>query len=374
MIIASLRRILALIKKEFILTWLDPKSRGMIIMMPLMQLFIFGQTVTMEVKNIDLAVLDLDRTVESRELISRFEASTHFRHLYFFEDHVTFQREIDIQNVQLGLEINDGFGTKIRAHRPTEVLVIADGRSTNTAALASSYASLIVADYNKEITPKTILSKTPSVNLITRHWFNPNLDYQWFILPIIACNLSVVMSLILTSLSIARERELGTFDQLIVSPLSAKEILIGKTIPPLSIALTLTMIMSLAVNLIYDVPLIGSPWLLLLSTATALLAMVGVGLFISSICKTQQQAVLSVMTFMSPIVLTAGYLSPIEDMPVFLQYLTYANPMRWYVANSKAIFLKDIPVSMVLDNCVPLLLIAAGTLTLAAWTFKRNLE
>lgn len=368
--IASLRRILALIKKEFIMIWLDPKSRGVIIATPLLQLFIFANTVTMEVKNIDLAILDLDRTVESRELISHFEGSDHFREFSYFENEQSFRDAIDIQAVQLGLKIKDGFGRDVQAKIPTEVLIVADGRSTNTAALAAGYANLIIANYSATVSPVT----GSAVNIVVRNWFNPNLEYQWFILTIIVCMLSVVMTLILTSLSIARERELGTFDQLVVSPLSSAEILIGKTIPPLIIALGITVLMTGAVTTIYTVPFHGSLLLLLFSTLIALTSIIGVGLFISSICKTQQQAMLSVMTFMAPITLTAGYISPIEDMPVFLQYLTYANPMRWYVASTKGLFLKGIAYDMVLQNCYPLIVIAIITLTLAAWTFTLKRE
>jgi len=365
-----LRRIIALIKKEFIMIWLDPKSKGLIIGMPLIQLLIFANTATMEVKNIDLAVLDQDKTVESRELLSHFEGSTHFRQLYYFDNEIEFRNEMDIQSVQLGLQIQNGFGENIKRQKPTEVFIIADGRSTNTASLASGYAQQIVAAYSSIITTKT----GAAVNILVRNWFNPNLEYQWFILTIIVCMISVVMTLVLTSLSIAREKELGTYDQLIVSPLSATEILIGKTIPPLIIAMALTITMSIAVTVIYGIPLNGPMWLLLLSTFTALLSVIGVGLFISSICKTQQQAMLSAMTFMTPIVLTAGYISPIEDMPEILQYLTYANPMRWFIANTKGIFLKDLSVVIVLQNCIPLLIIAIICLYLASWTFKQKLE
>lgn len=368
--IEILRRVIALIKKEFIMIWRDPKSRGVIIATPLLQLFIFANTVTMEVKNIDMAILDLDRTVESRELISNFEGSTHFRDFYYFDDEISFRKAIDIQSVQLGLQIKNGFGRNVQGKIPTDVLIIADGRSTNTAALAAGYANLIIANYSATVSPV----KGSAVNITIRNWFNPNLDYQWFILTVIVCMLSVVMTLILTSLSIARERELGTFDQLIVSPLSSTEILIGKTIPPLIIALGLTILMTGAVTSIYTVPFRGSLLLLLFSTLIALISIIGVGVFISSICKTQQQAMLSVMTFMAPITLTAGYISPIEDMPVFLQYLTYANPMRWYVSSTKGLFLKGISYDMVMQNCYPLIVIAIITLTLAAWTFKQKRE
>ena len=211
------------------------------------------------------------------------------------------------------------------------------------------------------------------MDITVRNWFNPNLEYKWYILTIIVAMLSLVTTLILTSLSIARERELGTFDQLIVSPLSSFEILLGKSIPPLIIAMTLTMVMIGIVIVFFHVPFNGSIFLFLISILISLLAIVGVGLYISSICNTQQQAILSVMTFMMPAVLLSGFISPIEDMPLFLQYLTYLNPVRFFMVLSRGIILKGMGISDVIVNIIPLLIIALITLTLASRTFKRKL-
>lgn len=206
-----------------------------------------------------------------------------------------------------------------------EVLIIADGRQTNSASIASGYASSIVSGYGGELSK----NKGASINVEVRNRYNPNLEYKWFILTVIVAMLSLVTTLILTSLSISRERELGTFDQLIVSPLSSFEILIGKSIPPLVIAMILTLIMTLTVVIFFKLPFVGSLILFLVSIFISLLAITGVGLFISSVCNTQQQAIISVMIFMMPAVLLSGFISPIEDMPLFLQYLTYLNPVRF---------------------------------------------
>ena len=367
-----LRRVFAHIKKEFITIWNDPKSRAIIIMLPMMQLIIFANAATMEVKNIDVAVIDRANTVESRELISRFEHSPRFRHIYFVNNEKEFQDKIDNQKVQIGLYINNDFSTNVKRKSPTspaKILVIADGRQTNSSSIASAYAGQIIAGYNNEI----VHTNTSLINTIVRNWFNPNLEYKWYVLTIIVAMLSVVVTLILTALSIAREREMGTFDQLIVSPLSSFEILLGKTIPPLVIAMTLTCIMIFIVIEVFKVPFQGSIILLLVSILISLLSIVGVGLFISSICNTQQQAILSVMTFMMPAVLLSGFISPIEDMPQFLQYLTYINPVRFFMALSRGIFLKGMGIEDVIMNLIPLICIAFITLTLAGRTFKRKL-
>lgn len=370
MIIESLRRILALIKKEFITIWKDPKSRAIIIAMPLMQLFVFANAITMEVKNIDVTVIDRNNSVESRELLSRFEHSPRFRKFYFVNNEADFKSNLDKQKVQIGLYINNDFSKGIKSGTGSKVMIAADGRQTNTASIASGYASQIINDYSSEISP----GKGAGINLSIRNWYNPNLEYKWYILTVIVSMLALIITLLLTALSIAREREMGTFDQLIVSPLSSFEILLGKTIPPLIIAMGLTCFMAACVIGFFKVPFAGSVTLFLASIFISLLSIVGVGLFISSICKTQQQAILGVTTFQMPAVLLSGFISPIEDMPVFLQYLTLLNPIRFFMQLSRGIFLKGMGLQDVIQNLIPLIFIAFITLSLASFTFKRKLD
>ena len=370
MIRDSLRRIFALIKKEFITIWKDPKSRGVIIALPLLQLFVFANAITMEVKNIDTVVIDRDNSVESRELLSRFEHSPRFRKLYYVSQEKDFKEKIDTQKVQIGIYINNDFSSSIKSQKPVNVLVAVDGRQTNSASIAGAYASQIIVDYNNEISQNS----GAQINTVVRNWYNPNLEYRWFMMTVIVSMLALVITLLLTALSIARERELGTFDQLIVSPLSSIEILVGKTVPPLFIAMILTSLMTLIVISIFKVPFAGSVTLFLVSVFISLLSIVGVGLFISSICKTQQQAILGVITFQMPAVLLSGFISPIEDMPLFLQYLTLLNPVRFFMVLTRGIFLKGMGVEDVFLNLIPLIFISMITLTLASFTFKRNLD
>ena len=368
--IEYLRRILALIKKEFITIWKDPKSRGIIIAMPLLQLFVFANAITMEVKNIDVVLIDRSNSVQSRELISRFEHSPRFRKFYYVNSEKEFKEKIDNQKVQIGIYINNDFGVNVKRKNKTDVLIVADGRQTNSAAIAGGYATQIISSYNSEIAGV----QGASINPVIRNWFNPNLEYRWYILTVIIAMLALVITLLLTALSIAREREMGTFDQLIVSPLSSFEILLGKTIPPLIIAMGLTIFMTLIVVGCFKVPFAGSIWLFLVAVFVSLLSIVGVGLFISSISKTQQQAILGVITFQMPAVLLSGFISPIEDMPLGWQYLTWINPVRFFMVLTRGIFLKGMGVQDVFINLIPLILIAMVTLSLASWTFKRNLD
>ena len=344
MIRESLRRIIALIKKEFITIWKDPKSRGIIIALPLMQLFVFANAITMEVKNIDVALIDSANTVESRELLSRFEHSPRFRKFYYAENEADLKEKIDNQKVQIGIYINNDFSTNIKRGNPAEVLIIADGRQTNSASIASGYANQIVNEYNNYIT-----GIAPQIAPSIRNWYNPNLEYKWYILTVIVAMLALVITLLLTALSIARERELV-------------------------IAMCLTCIMTLIVITAFKIPFMGSFLLFFVSIFISLLSIVGVGLFISSICKTQQQAILGVITFQMPAILLSGFISPIEDMPKFLQYLTLINPIRFFMLLTRGIFLKGMSFHDVFINWIPLILIAIITLSLAMLTFKRKLD
>ena len=372
------RRVLALMKKEFITIWNDPKTKGIIIGLPILQLLIFSNAVTMEVQNIDVVALDHAKSVESRELLSRFENSPRFRNFYYVDNETDFKNKLDTQRVQIGILINNDFSKNIKSGRTAAVQIVSDGRQTNSASIASGYASQIIMGYGAEINSSSSTlgggaSAGASINPSVRNWFNPNLEYKWYILTVIVAMLSLVTTLILTALSIARERELGTFDQLIVSPLSSFEILLGKSVPPLIIAMTLTMVMTGIVVVFFHIPFAGSFLLFMISIFISLLAIVGVGLYISAICNTQQQAILSAMTFMMPAVLLSGFISPIEDMPVFLQYLTWLNPVRFFMVLTRGIFLKGMGLGDVVSNLIPLIIIASITLMLAGRTFKRKL-
>lgn len=364
-----LKRILSLIKKEFITIWKDPKSRAMIVVLPLIQLFIFSNAITMEVKNIDMIVLDKDNTKQSRDLIYYFEASPRFRKIMYAKNEKDLEYYMKTQKAQLGLEIQNNFSKSLKAGKNNEVFIIADGRQTNSASIASSYAVQIVNEFSESLE-----GSKGSINCVFRNWFNENLNYKWYVLQVIVTLLALVITLLLTALSIAREREMGTFDQLMVSPLTSFEILLGKTIPPLCIAITLTCIMTLIAVIFLGVPFRGSVFLFLISIFVALLSIVGIGLFISSICKTQQQAILGVLTFQMPAVLLSGFISPIEDMPQFLQYITLLNPIRFFIIVTRGIFFKDMGIYDIFMNLIPLILIAVLTLSLANWTFKRKLD
>lgn len=367
------RRIVSLIKKEFILIWKDPRSRMLIVVPPLLQLLIFAHAATMEVRNIDMAVLDRSQTLQSRDLISEFQHSRWFEHIILVENENQVAEMIRAKKVQMALSINTDFAKKLMQNKPTSVQIILDGRQTNVASIANGYAASIIAQYENEHCPQRT-KNIPRINLEIRNWFNPNLIFLWYTVISLITILATSIALVLTALSIAREREIGTFDQLIVSPLTSFEILVGKTIPPLIISLILSTIMGIFVIIFFKVPFVGSLWLYYFSLIIYLLSVLGMGLFISSICKTQQQAILGAFTFQMPAILLSGYISPVEDMPVFFQHLTLINPIRFFLVIIKGVTLKAMPAEYIFQNLVPLVFIAILTLSAASWMFKRNLD
>ena len=223
-------------------------------------------------------------------------------------------------------------------------------------------------------TPAGQRSASAAIDIVPRNWFNPNLIYQWFMVPNLIASIALLIGLIVTALSIARERELGTLDQLLVSPLRTSEIMLGKLTPPMFIGLFNITIYILAAVFFFDVPLRGSLLFLYGGAIFYLAAVVGVGLFISAMAMTQQQAILGAFLFIVPAMLLSGFATPIENMPAWLQPVTLINPLRYFLVIVNGVFLRDLPIGEVVKNTVPLALIAVGTLSAAAWLFRRRLE
>lgn len=366
-------RIFALMIKEFHSIWRDPRSRALIFLPPLVQLCIFAYAATMEVKNIDMVIWDQDKTYYSRELSERFQHSVWFRKIYYVDDERSFGRFLESQKVMMGMSIKNNFSRDIKASKKAEVQLIFDGRQTNVSQILSGYATEIISQYQTDIFDPGY-NDLPRVQTRVRNWFNTNLTYLDYTVVSLVATLAMIAGTILTALSVAREREIGTFDQLIVSPLRPFEILIGKTLPPLFIAMVIATFMALMAVFAFRIPYSGSILLFYISTLVFLLSIVGIGLFVSSICKTQQQAILGSFIFQMPAMLTSGYIAPVENMPVFFQKLTYLNPIRFYLAIVKGLFFKDMPFDVVFENLIPVFVTALITLYCAYWMFKRNLD
>ncbi len=366
-----MNRILALIIKELISVWRDKKSRFILIFPPIWQLFIFAFAATLDVKNVTIGILNRDNGEASFELVQRVRGSPIFTHIVYLEAIEEIAPFIDNQKGPIVISIDEEFSRKLEAHQSAPVQMILDGRKSNTAQIIAGYMTTIVEKFSREFAQKEKIPVEP-IEIVPRNWFNPNLLYYWYTVPGLLAILTMVEALLITGLSVARERELGTFDQLLVSPLSPTEILIGKTIPAIIIGMAEGTIIVLAILFVFQIPFYGSLFLLYLSMLIYVAAITGVGLFISSLCSTQQQAILGSFVFLTPAILLSGFATPIDNMPVWLQYVTLINPTRYFMYISRGIFLKAIPASAVLNHVWLLLLIAIFNLTAAARFFRRR--
>jgi ABC-2 type transport system permease protein len=363
-------RILTLIIKELEMLLQDRQSRAILIVPVFLQLALFPFAATLEVKNNTLAVYNEDSGRESVELMQRFARAQAFTHLLTLHNEADVRRAIDNQQALLILRFPPEFSRDVAAARPPKIQALLDGRRSNSGQIALGYVQQIINDYNDERLESQ--QRTAPSALVARYWFNPNLDYVWHILPCLVAIITSISTLIVTALSVAREREQGTLDQLLVSPLTPGMIMVGKILPAILVAVGQATIILLGAIFVYRIPFEGSFLLLYGSMMFYSLALAGFGLLISSICATQQQAFLGVFSFLMPAILLSGYATPVDNMPAWLQYFDWVNPMRHFIVIVKGLFLKDIGLAILLHSLYPLLVIAVGTLGAANWLFRRR--
>lgn len=366
-------RIGALIIKEFLTVLRDPKSRFLLFGPPILQLFVFSFAATLEVKNVPLVIYNQDPGRHGHEIVQRFAGSPTFNDLHFVYDEYEVDPVIDEQKALAAILIPRDFSRNLDTGNQADVQVILDGRRSNAAQIVNGYIGKIIGAYSQELRAQE--NQSPPVAVaISRNWFNENLLYLWFTVPSLVGILAALIALMITALSVARERELGTFDQLLVSPLLPYEILIGKTVPAVLIGLMEGLLIFTMGRLAFGIPFTGSFILLTLAILFFVMSMVGVGLFISSISKTQQQAILGAFIFLVPAIALSGYAAPVENMPLWLQRVVSINPVKHFLITVKGLFLKDMSVDDVWSNTWPLLIIGTFTLSLAGWFFARRLE
>jgi ABC-2 type transport system permease protein len=366
-------RIGSLIVKEFLSLWSDPKTRFILLGPPVIEMILFAYAATQEVKNVRIAVLNQDVGTYARDLVARFEGSPNFRAVIHLRSEADVARVIDARTVLMVVHLREDFSRQLAAGRPAQVQLILDGRSSNASQILAGYAEGIIDGYNAELA-QLRQAPPPASAVAARVWFNPNLDALWSTVPSLVAILVALEGLMITALSVARERELGTFEQLLVSPLSPAEIVLGKTIPALLIGVGEGTLVVMVARLYFRVPLTGSVALLYAAMVVYLFAVIGIGLFISSLALTQQQAILGTFATMVPMVLLSGFASPVENMPDWLQTATLANPVRHFIVIVKGVFLKAMPPGDVAHSLWPLMLIAAATLSAATWLFRRRTE
>ena len=359
-------QLLALIKKEFLAIWSDKKSRIIIIVPPMLQLILFSFAVTLEVKNISIGILDRDNSTQSTELIRTLKLSNTFTHVYKLSSEKELTSFIDAQKVLATIYIPQNFAQKINSKENSSIQIIGDGRKSNTAQISEAYIQMALSKIFEG-------SQVTSNTFINRNWYNPNLDNFWWILPNLMGSLSMIVALLLTSLSVARERELGTFEQTLVSPLSPTVLIVGKTIPPLIISTIEATVIFFAATQFFGVPFVGSIFILYAGLVSFLFSIVGIGLFISSISSTQQQGILGAFVLVVPYILMSGFATPVENMPSWLIPITDFVSLKYFLILLKGVFLKDISLDVAQGLIIPMLLLGFSSLFLASWMFRKKI-
>lgn len=369
----SWQRIVALAVKELLAVLKDKKSRIVLIVPPLLQLLVFGYAATYDLNDIAIAIYNEDRSAPSRELVARVIGSPHFHLLGNLGSEQQIASLIDNRDVLVVLRLPQHFSADLYNGRTAHVQAIIDGRNSNTALLVQGYLRSIVSDFNLDWARRHG-QPPPPATVEMRSWFNANLESRWFIVPGIVGLLSLVITTIVTSLSVAREREAGTFDQLLVTPLRPVEILIGKSFPGLLIGLLEGSFILLMAVLWFDVPLRGSLGALYIGMFMFILSGVGIGLMISSLAVTQQQGMLGAFLFMVPAIILSGFATPIANMPTVVQWITYIDPLRYFLVILRGVFLEGDTAGMLLDYYWPMGIIAIVNLAVAAWLFRHRIN
>ncbi|MBK1701958.1 ABC transporter permease [Thiococcus pfennigii] len=365
-------RILALIVKEFLALFRDKRSRFVIVVPPLIQLLVFGYAATYDLDEAPFAVYDRDGGHAARDLLARFEGSPAFELERRIGSAGEIAGVIDAREVLLVVQVDQRFTADLAAGRQAKVQFLIDGRNSNTAQTVLDYASQIVAGFNRDWAAAHGL-QGPPVSLVTRAWYNPNLESRWFFVTGLVGILTLVVTMMVTAMSVAREREQGTFDQLLVTPLRPAEILIGKAVPGLLIGLFEVSVVVLLAVVWFQVPLVGSLTVLYTGVVLFLFAAVGVGLMISSLAVTLQQALLGAFLFMVPAVILSGFATPIANMPEPVQWLTLIDPLRYYLVIVRGVFLEGAGFGLLIHQMWPLAGIALVTLVTAAWLFRHRM-
>jgi len=366
-------RIYALLIKEFLNLLKDKKSRFVLIVPPMVQLFVFGYAATYDLNQVPMAIYNEDTGMASRALIARFNGAPAFKETLRITRHAQIAEALDSKQVLLVLHLGQHFSRDLLSGRqPAPVQILLDGRDSNTAQIALGYAQSVLSDFNSDWArqhQKTL----PPAELKIRAWFNPNLESRWFIVPGIVGLLTLVVTMIVTALSVAREREQGTFDQLLVTPFTPAEILIGKAVPGLIIGVVEASFIIFMAVFWFRIPLLGSLAGLYLGIVLYVFSVIGIGLMISSLSVTQQQGLLGGFLAIVPGVILSGYATPIANMPELVQTLTLINPLRYFLVIIRGVFLEGLSTADLLDQYWPLAIIGLACLSCAGWLFRKRL-
>jgi ABC-2 type transport system permease protein len=368
----AIRRIFALTRKELLTVLKDPRGRVTLLVPPILQCLIYGYAATYDLNNVPYAVLDADRSAASRELLAGLDGSGVFQRVADLRAHADVRTVIDERRALLVILIDQDFERRLMLGRPADVEVIADGRNSNTAATATGYVGAVVEAFNARWRDGHGQPRPP-VHVATRAWYNPNLESRWHMIPSLIGTLTLLQTLLLTAMSVARERELGTFDQLLVTPFRPAEIMAGKAMPSLLVGIVQATNILLVAQLWFRIPFAGSYLTLFAGLSLFLLAAIGMGLLVSCFAATMQQAMLYSFLVMMPFALLSGLTTPISSMPVFLQHVTLINPLRYAIDIAQRVYLEGARLDQLGADLWPLAAMAVITLASASWLFRRRL-
>jgi ABC-2 type transport system permease protein len=366
--ISYLLQVLALCLKEIQTLLRDPLGRGILIGPALLQALLFGYGATYDLTHVPYAVVEQGNGSAAGELLARLDGTGVFERVATLTSYSQIASVIDSGQALLVISFPPDFEALVARGNMAAVQVILDGRNSSTAASAAGYFGAVVAAHNQSLGQRSIIS------VVRRAWFNPNLESRWNLMPALIAALSMLQTLLLAALSVAREREQGTFDQLLVTPLTPLQILIGKAVPSMLVGLFQSTLIFLIILLWFRIPMNGSVWLLYLGLFSFTGASVGIGLSISALSLNMQQAMLFTFMLVMPLMLLSGMLTPVRNMPWVLQVLTYANPLRFGIDLVRRVYLEGAGLGDVAFNFVPLLAIAGVTMPLAAWLFRNRLS
>jgi ABC-2 type transport system permease protein len=376
-----LQRLKQMLIKEFIQVFRDKRTRFILFGPPLVQLLIFGYAATFEIHHVPTAVLDRDHTQESRELISRFTSSPYFD----VKEQLTHSDEmvdsLDRGKVAVVLHIQPGFSEDLRKGQTARLQVLVDGTNSNTALIASGYVNQIAQgfalDYQRDRMQRAspfLVNAAPRITLEQRPWYNTDLKSRWYFVPGVIGSLTLVLITTLTAFAVVREREIGTLEQIMVTPIRPWEFILGKTVPFFLIGLADVVLIAIVGTFWFQVPFRGSVLVLLAGTVLFLLCQLGVGLLISTVCATQQQAMVTAFFFIMPAITFSGFGFPISTMPRWLQLMTYLDPLRYFLVILRGVYLKGVGFDVLWPQMWPMVLLAAAVISLSIFRFHKALD
>ena len=373
-------RIVTLLIKEFIELRRDTWARFRLVVPPLIQVIVFGYAATFEVFGVSTATLDLDHSQESRELISRFTYSGRFHIVEIAQTQAEIDAAIESSRATVAIVVHPGFAELLRKGQSAPVQVIVDGTNSNTALIALGYVGEVAAkfsgDYATDLMQRLHGAQARAVEVVLeqRPWYNPDLNSRWFFVPGVIATLTLTIVVNLTSFAVVREREVGTLEQVMVTPIRPLEFILGKTIPFFLVGLAIVALIATVGTLWFRIPFVGNPLVLLLGTSLYLLSVLGIGLLISTLCVTQQQAFATNFFVVNPMFILSGFSFPIASMPGALQWLTYLDPVRYYLVIIRGVFLKGVGLAVLWPQMFALAVLGAALLTASIWRFRKSLD